>query len=89
MLRLDLCDPSDTYIVVKGTLTVKDSNNDVYDIKLALKNNALFVSCISKINNTLIDNAEDLDTVMPMYNLLQYSKNYSKTIRNFWNYYRG
>ena len=87
MLPSDLCDSSDTYIV-KGTLTVKDSNNDVYDIKSALKNNAPFVSCISKINNTLIDNAEDLDTVMPMYNLLQYSKNYWKTIGSFWNYYR-
>ena len=44
--------------------------------KLAFKNNAPFVSCISKINNTLIDNAEDLDVVMPMYNLLEYSQNY-------------
>ena len=53
-----------------------------------LKNNAPFVSCISKINNTLIDNAEDLDIVMPMYNLLEYSKNYRKTTGSFWNYYR-
>ena len=55
---------------------------------MAFKNNAPFVSCISKINNTLIDNAEDLDIVMLMYNLTEYSKNYSKTTRSLWNYYR-
>ena len=58
------------------------------DKKLAFKNNTLFVSCISKINNALIDNAQDLDVVMSMYNLLEYSKNYSKTTVSFWNYYR-
>ena len=58
------------------------------DKKLAFKNNAPFTSCISKINNTLIDNAEDLDIVIPMYNLLEYSKNYRKTTGSFWNYYR-
>ena len=56
--------------------------------KIAFKNNAPFVCCISKINNTFIDNAEDLDVVMPMYNLLEYSKNYWKTTGSFWNYYR-
>ena len=60
----------------------------MYDKKLALKNNAPFTSCISKINNTFIDNAEYLDIVMPMYNLLEYSKNYRKTARSFWNYCR-
>ena len=59
-----------------------------YDKKLAFKNNAPFISCSSKINNTLIDNAEDLDIVMLMYNLLEYSKNYLKITRSFWNYYR-
>ena len=58
MLRSDLCDYSDAYIVVKGTITVTDPNNDAYDNKLAFKNNEPFISCISKINNTLIDNAE-------------------------------
>ena len=47
--------------------------------KIAFKNNAPFASCISKINNTLTDNAEDLDIVIPMYILLEYSKSYSKT----------
>ena len=66
MLRSDLCDFSDAYIVVKGTITVTNPVNDAYDKKLAFKNNAPFVSCISKINNTLIDNAEELDIVMPI-----------------------
>ena len=55
---------------------------------LAFKNNAPFTNCISKINDVLIDNSEDLDIVMPMYNLLEYSKNYRKTTGSFWNYYR-
>ena len=51
--------------------------------------NAPFTSCVSKSNNTLIDNAEDLDIVMPMYNLIEYSKNYSKTSGSLWKYYRN
>ena len=58
MLRSDLCDCSDTYIVVKGTITVKDSDNNAYDKKLSFKNNASFTSCILRVNNTFIDNAE-------------------------------
>ena len=85
MLRSDLGHFSDAYIVVKRTITITDSNDANYNKKLALKNNAPFTSCISKINNTLIDNAEDLDIVMPMYNLLEYSKNYRKTTGNLWN----
>ena len=65
MLRSDLCDFSDAYIVVKRSITVTNPDNNAHDKKLAFKDNALFVSCISKINNTLIDNAEDLDIVMP------------------------
>ena len=55
---------------------------------VAFKNNAPFINCISKINGTKIDNAEDLNVVMPMYNLLEYSKNYKKTTGSLWNYYR-
>ena len=55
---------------------------------LVFQNNALFINCISKINGVKIDNAEDLDVVMPMYNLLEYSKNYRKTTGSLWNYYR-
>ena len=80
MLRSDLCDFSDADIVVKVTLT-KAANRDFIDVRnrfLVFKNNAPFTNCISKIN-VLIDNAEDLDVVMPMYNLIEYSKNYKKT----------
>ena len=86
MLRSDLCDFSDAYIVVTGKVTAPDNN--AYDKKVAFKNNAPFISCVTKINNTLIDNAEDLDVVMPMYNLIEYSKNYRKTTGSLWNYYR-
>ena len=55
---------------------------------VAFKNNARSINCISKVNNVLIDNAEDLDAVMSMYNLLEYSKNYRKTTGSLWNYYR-
>ena len=88
MLRSDLYDYIDACIIVKGTINVTNPYNDAYDKKLGFENNAPFISCISKINNTLIDNAEDLDIVMPMYNLLEYSKNYSGTTGSFWNYYR-
>ena len=53
-----------TYIAVKGTITVERLDDYVHIKKLALKNNATFISCISKINNTLTDNAENLDIVM-------------------------
>ena len=56
--------------------------------KLVFKNSAPFLNCISKINGIKIDNAEDLDVVKPMYNLLEYSKNYRKTTGGLWNYYR-
>ena len=85
MLRSDLCDFSDPYIAIKGKIIVTTPDNDAYDKKLAFKNNAPFVSCISKINNTLIDNAEDLDITMPMYNLVEYSKSYRKTTGSLWN----
>ena len=55
---------------------------------MVFKNNAPFINCISKISGVKIDNAEDLDIVMPMYNSLEYSKNYRKTTATLWNYYR-
>ena len=137
MLRSDLCDFSDAYIVVKGRVTASFNprrvdyvNNDFSDalfpdnifpegisaeqitavrnaartnainianaagerrhlIKgISFRSNAPFINCISKINGTLIENAEDLDVAMPMYYLLEYSKNYSKTTGSLWNYYR-
>ena len=87
MLRSDLCDYSDAYIVVKGDIAlIKTNGRGITDKKnkfLAFKNNALFTNCISEINNVLIDNAEDLHIVMPMYNLLEFSKNYRKTTESF------
>ena len=86
MLQSDLWDYSDEYIVEKTTITVRTANNDAYDKKLAFKNNAIFIFCITKFNNTLIGNAEYLYFVMPMHNLIEYSKNYSKASGNLWNY---
>ena len=93
MLRSDLCDYADAYNLVNGTITVTaaaGTNNirDKKNRKLILKNNAPFVSCITRINGELIEDANDLDIVMPMYNLLEYSKNYRKTIGSLYNYYR-
>ena len=89
MVRSDLCDFSDAYIVGKGTITLDGAPNANKRSKnSAFKNNAPFISCISKIYNTLIDNAEDLDVVMPMYNLIEYSKNCLKTTASLCNYYR-
>ena len=96
MLRSNLCDYSDAYILVKGTITVTapGANHNANNIRdkrnrpVILKNNAPFVSCITRINGELIEDADDLDIVMPMYNLLEYSKNYRKTIGSLYNYYR-
>ena len=78
MLRSDLCDFSDAYIVVKGEITVTNPNNAKRNKAVAFKNNAPFINCISKVNGVQIDNVEDLNVVMSMYNLLEYSKNYKK-----------
>ena len=89
MLRSDLCDYSDAYVWIKGTITVTNLNDNAnFNKDLTLKNNAPFISRISKINSELVENAEDLDIVMPMYNLLEYSKNYEKTSGSLFNYYR-
>ena len=66
MLRSDLCDFSDAYIVVIGEITVTDPHNAKRNKGVAFKNNAPFANCISKINGVQIDNAEDLGVVMPM-----------------------
>ena len=74
---------------VKGKITVTNENDNTnLNKEMTLKNNTPFISCISKINNELVENAEDLDIVMPMYNLLKYSKNYEKTSGSLFNYYR-
>ena len=88
LLRSDLCDYCDAYIVVKGTIDILAAAANENETYVVFKNNTPFRSCISKINSTLIDNAEDFDIVMPMYNLLEYSQNYSMTSGSLWNYYR-
>ena len=90
--RSNLCDYFDAYIVVKGDIALTKTNGrGIIDIRnkfLAFKNNAPFTNCVSNINNVLINNAEDLDIVKPMYNLLEYSKNDRKATGSVWNYYR-
>ena len=89
MLRSNLCYYSDAYIVLKETidlLAAAGNENWKAEKEITFKNNAPFWLCMSKINNTLIENAEDLDIVMPIYNLLKYSKNYSVILGSLWNY---
>ena len=89
MLRSSLCNYSDAYILVKGNISVNNTAADGAaanntNKKVIFKNCAPFTNCISKINNTQIDNAEYIDIVMPMYNLIEYSDNYSKTSGSLW-----
>ena len=88
MLRLDLCDYSDAYIIVKRRRTVRNTNpNNQANKMLILKNNAPFMPWISKINNTFIDNAENLDTVMPIHNVLECNDSFPMTLGSLRNYY--
>ena len=91
MLKSSLCDYSDAYMLVKGTITVNNTaaagaaaNNT--NKKVIFENCAPFTNCISQINNTQIDNAKDIDIVMPMYSLIEYSDNYAKTTGSLWQY---
>ena len=95
MLRSNSCDYADAYILVKGTITITEAGNDAVarqaderDEGVTFKNCATLVKCISRIKNTDIDTAEDIDIVMPMYNLIEYSDNYSKTFGSLWKYYK-
>ena len=88
MLRSDLYDYCDANIVIKGTITVTDPENAKRNMSFAFKSNVPFINYISEINDVQVDNAEDLDVVMQMFNLLEYSKNYRKTTGSLWNYYR-
>ena len=75
-MRNDLCDFNDVYIVVTGKITATNPGNDdnVYNRKVSLKNSAPFFNCTLRINSQLIEDAQDLDIVISMYNLLYYSK---------------
>ena len=88
MLRTRLFDYSYAYILVSGTLTSAEiaaggGNNNIQEV---FKNCAPFTDCVREINNTQIDNAKDINVVMPMYNLIEYSDNYSKTSESLWQY---
>ena len=91
MLKSSLCDYSDAYILVKGTISVNNTaaaGTAVSNInkKVIFKNCVRLTNCISEINNTQIDNAKDTDIVMPNYNLIEYSDNYAKTTGSLWQY---
>ena len=95
LLRSSLCDYADAYILVKGTITITGVGTDAAARQadernkgVIFKNCVSFTKCISKINNTEIDNAQDIDIVIPMYNLIEYSDNYSKTCGSLWQYYK-
>ena len=84
MLRSSLCDYADAYILVKWTITITGAGDAV--IGVIFKTFAPFIKCISEINNTDIDNAQDIDIVMSMHNLIEYGDNYSKTSGSLWQY---
>ena len=95
MLRSGLRDYSDAYILVDGKIAITGAGDDAAarqaderDKGVAFKNCAPFTKCISEINNTQIGDAKDIDLVMPMYNLIEYSDNYAKIPASLWQYYR-
>ena len=99
MLRSNLCDYADAYILVEGTITITGAGNDdaakrldERSIGIIFNNCTPFTKCISRINNTDIDNAQDIDIVVSIYNMIiaiiEYSDNYSKTSGSLWQYYK-
>ena len=95
ILKSNLCDYSDAYILVKGKIIITRRGDDAAarqaderDKGVAFKNCAPFTNSISEINNTQVDNAKDIDIVMSMYNLIEYSDNYAKTSGSLWQYFR-
>ena len=96
MLRSNLCDYGDAYILVNGRIAITGGGPDgaarrldERDKRITFKNCAPFVKWINRINNTETDNARYIDIVMPMYNLIEYSDNYSKTSGGLWKYYKN
>ena len=93
MLKSSLCNYSDVYILVKRYIAVNNTAADSAaanntNKKVIFKNYTPFSNYISEMNNTEIDSAKDIDKVMPMYNLIEYSDNYSETSRSLWQWYR-
>ena len=94
MRRSSLCDYSDSYILIKRKITIPGAGDDTAarqtderDKGVAFKNCAPFTNYISEINNAQIDNAQDIDIIMPMYNLIEYSDNHTKTSGSLWQYH--
>ena len=85
VLKSNLCDYNDAYILLRGNITI--IGHQVTQV--AFKNCAQFTKCVTEITGTTIDDAEDLDLVMLMYNLLEYSSNYSETTGSLWFYFKG
>ena len=90
MLRSNLCNYADAYILVKRTITITGAGDDDAVKRLDKRNKgvifkkcASFTKCIDRINGAEMNNAQDIDIVMPMYNLIEYSSNYSKTSRSY------
>ena len=94
MLRSNLCNYADAYILVKGRITITGAEDDAArqaderDKGVTFKNCAPFTKCISRINNIKIDKARYIDIVMPMSNLTEYRDNCSKTSGSLWKYYK-
>ena len=87
MLKSSLCDYSDAYILVTGTISIAaqaGDNPNNGDKEVVFKNCARFTDCTREINNTHIDNTKDIDLVMLMYNLIEYTNNYSETSGSLW-----
>ena len=94
-LRSSLCYYADAYILFKGTITITGAEDNVAARQadqrnkgVIFKNSVPFTKSISKVNDTEIDNARDIDIVMEMYNLIEYCDNYSKTSGSLWQYYK-
>ena len=86
VIKSNLCDYSDAYILVTGDITATNGNANR---NTAFKNCASFTKCVTHINNEHVDNADNLDIVMPMYNLIEYSNNYSDTSGRLWQFKRN
>ena len=85
VIKSNLCDYSDAYILVTGDITATGGDANT---KVAFKNCAPFTKCVTHINDEHVDNADNLDIVMPMYNLIEYSDNYSDTSGSLWHFKR-
>ena len=92
MLRSNSCDYADAYILVEGTITITGAGDDAAARQAEKRNKgancAPFTKCISRINIIDIDTTQDIDIIMPIYNLIEYSNNYSKTSGSLWQYYK-